>query len=110
MMPDATAQPLEAWQVPGQRYYFPIQSPAAATYGQAHHDHPATDVFAPSGATGVAVTDGVVGELSRNDRWKPDVDDPATRGGLFVSIVGEDGVRYYCSHLQSVAGRTSWVL
>jgi murein DD-endopeptidase MepM/ murein hydrolase activator NlpD len=41
--------------------------------------------------------------LRRHDPWDPAVDDPATRGGRFVSIAGDDGVRYYCSHLLSVA-------
>ena len=95
--------PLEAWQVPGQHYYFPVQPPETATYSDGHHDYPAADIFAPAGTTVVAVTDGVVDELRRTDPWKPDVDDPATRGGLFVSLVGDDGVRYYCAHLQSVA-------
>jgi murein DD-endopeptidase MepM/ murein hydrolase activator NlpD len=45
----------------------------------------------------------VVDELSRHDRWDPSVDDPATRGGLYVSLIGDDGVRYYGAHLSSVA-------
>jgi murein DD-endopeptidase MepM/ murein hydrolase activator NlpD len=97
-----TTRPLEPWQVPGRRYYFPIQPPEAATYSDAHHDYPAADIFAPAGTAVVAVTDGVVDELRRLDPWDPGVDDPATRGGRFVSIVGDDGVRYYCSHLESV--------
>jgi len=98
-----TIRPLEPWQVPGRRYYFPIQPPEAATYSDAHHDYPAADIFAPAGTPVVAVTDGVVDELRRLDPWDPAVDDPATRGGRFVSLVGDDGVRYYCSHLESVA-------
>jgi murein DD-endopeptidase MepM/ murein hydrolase activator NlpD len=98
-----TSRPLEPWQVPGRRYYFPVQPPEAATYSDAHHDYPAADIFAPAGTTVVAVTDGVVDELRRLDPWDAAADDPATRGGRFVSIVGDDGVRYYCSHLESVA-------
>lgn len=98
-----TTRPPEPWQVPGRRYYFPVQPPEAATYSDAHHDYPAADIFAPAGTPVVAVTDGVVDELRRIDPWDPAVDDPATRGGRFVSIVGDDGVRYYCSHLESVA-------
>ena len=33
------------------------------------------------------------------DPWVPKVDDPATRGGKYVSMVGDDGVRYYFAHL-----------
>jgi murein DD-endopeptidase MepM/ murein hydrolase activator NlpD len=36
------------------------------------------------------------------DRWNPRLDDPATRGGLSVAIIGDDGVRYYGSHLSAV--------
>ena len=40
---------------------------------------------------------------ARVDPWVPKVDDPATRGGKYVSMVGDDGVRYYFAHLESVA-------
>lgn len=85
-------------------YAFPVRPVEAAEYGRTHHDYPATDVFAPCGSTVVAPADGVVHELSRADRWDPDVDDGDTRGGLSVSIRGDDGVRYYGSHLETVAG------
>ncbi|HEX2069299.1 MAG TPA: M23 family metallopeptidase [Actinomycetota bacterium] len=41
--------------------------------------------------------------MSRADRWDPSDDDPATRGGLSVAIIGTDGIRYYGSHLREVA-------
>jgi peptidoglycan LD-endopeptidase LytH len=72
-------------------------------YGAYHHDYPATDIFAPAGSTFVAPTDGTVNWVSLTDRWQPSVDDPATRGGLSVAIIGKDGVRYYGSHLREVA-------
>jgi peptidoglycan LD-endopeptidase LytH len=50
----------------------------------------------------VAPTDGVVDYVSIKDVWDPQVDDPATRGGLSVAIIGTDGVRYYGSHLSAV--------
>ncbi len=93
----------EAWQADGRLSSFPIQPPHAAAFSGAHHDYPATDIFAPTGTTVVAVTDGIVDELRRDDPWDPAVDDPVTRGGRYVSVVGDDGVRYYCSHLESVA-------
>ena len=83
-------------------HVFPVRPPSAADYSQGHHDYPATDIFAPEGTAFVAVTDGVIDEVSREDRWDPEVDDPATRGGLFVSLIGDDGVRYYGAHLSSV--------
>jgi len=82
------------------RYVFPVAG--RASYGRTHHDYPATDIFAPCGATVRAATDGVVLEVSRVDRYDPATDDGAERGGLFVSLLGDDGVRYYGSHLRSV--------
>jgi murein DD-endopeptidase MepM/ murein hydrolase activator NlpD len=80
-----------------------VPAPARATYAHTHAEYPATDVFAPCGSTLVAVTDGRIDEVSRTDRWDPSTDDGALRGGLSVSIDGDDGVRYYTSHLQDVA-------
>lgn len=83
-------------------YVFPVSPASAASYGHVHHDYPATDVFAPCESDVVAVTDGIVEEVSRADTWNRATDDPAVRGGLSVSIVGDDGVRYYDSHLHDI--------
>jgi murein DD-endopeptidase MepM/ murein hydrolase activator NlpD len=83
-------------------YVFPVEPAEVASYSEAHHDYPATDIIAPCGTVVVAAHAGVVDEVGRVDLWDPAVDDPATRGGLFTSIVGDDGVRYYGSHLASV--------
>ena len=93
----------EPWIVPGRHYYFPVQPPEIATHANEHHDYPATDIFVPIGTVVLAVTDGVVDEVSRADRWDPATNDGAFRGGLWVSIIGDDGVRYYISHLSAVA-------
>ena len=93
----------DAEQVTGPRYVFPLRPPGVADYSQGHHDYPATDIFAPPGTRFVAVTAGVIDEVSRRDRWTPEEDDPATRGGRFVSLIGDHGVRYYGAHLSSVA-------
>ncbi len=85
------------------RYAFPVRPSAVADYGASHHDYPATDIFAPEGSDFVAPTDGTVEFVARTDRWHPSVDDPATRGGLSVAIIGRDGVRYYGSHLREIA-------
>jgi peptidoglycan LD-endopeptidase LytH len=87
----------------GPTYRFPVEPVGAADYSAGHHDYPASDIFCPIGSSFVAVTDGVVDHVSRTDPWDPAVDDPPTRGGLSVAIVGDDGVRYYGSHLSSVA-------
>jgi peptidoglycan LD-endopeptidase LytH len=44
-----------------------------------------------------------VDEVSRVDRWRAQSSPGADRGGLSVSIVGADGVRYYGSHLSAIA-------
>jgi murein DD-endopeptidase MepM/ murein hydrolase activator NlpD len=98
----SVAPPSEPWHVDGRTYYFPVQPPDEASYGAEHHDYPATDIFAPVGATLVAVTDGIIDEVGEVDEWDPAIDDPATRSGLYVSVIGADGVRYYYSHLSRV--------
>jgi len=84
-------------------YVFPVRPAAKARYGRYHHDYPAADIFCPIGSAFVAPTDGVVDYVSLVDLWKPSTDKLADRGGLAVAIVGNDGVRYYGSHLSSVA-------
>lgn len=99
--PSATFVP-EAWHVPGRRYYFPVQPPDMASYVDDHHDYPAADIFVPVGSIVVAVTDGVVDEARGVDPWDPATNRGEDRPGLFVSIVGYDGVRYHTSHFSEV--------
>lgn len=86
---------------PQRRYAFPVRA-ANASYGRTHSGYPATDIFAACGSPVVAATDGVVLEVNRVDRYDPDADVPADRGGLSVSLLGRDGVRYYGSHLVAI--------
>jgi murein DD-endopeptidase MepM/ murein hydrolase activator NlpD len=81
-------------------YVFPFIG-KKVSYGHRHHDYPATDVFG-CGATVVAPTGGTIEQTRTVDPWIPEVDDPATRGGKYVSMLGDDGVRYYFAHLESV--------
>ena len=60
-------------------------------------------MFTSCGTPVLAVTDGVIEDVSTTDEWDSASDDPATRSGLFVSLVDDRGVRYYTSHLASVA-------
>jgi murein DD-endopeptidase MepM/ murein hydrolase activator NlpD len=83
------------------RYRFPIAG-CKVNYGHVHHDYPATDIFAARGCLFVAPVAGRVDEVSYVDTWNSRTDLGAARGGLSVSIVGDDGVRYYGSHLSSV--------
>lgn len=102
--PTLTASPTPATAAPvaACRYVFPIRPPSAAGYGRAHHDYPATDMFAATGTDVLSPVDGVIDYLSRTDPWDPKLDDPATRGGLSIAIVGDDGIRYYGSHLRDL--------
>jgi murein DD-endopeptidase MepM/ murein hydrolase activator NlpD len=82
-------------------YVFPIVG-CDYTYAKAHHDYPATDVLAKAGCRYVAVTSGVVDEVNRIDSWSGKTNLGADRGGLYVSFIGTDGVRYYASHLRTI--------
>jgi murein DD-endopeptidase MepM/ murein hydrolase activator NlpD len=85
------------------RRVFPVRG--ETSYSSAHHDYPAADIFADCGNRVVSPITGTVFEVSRVDRWDPSTDRPKHRGGKFFSIVGKGGVRYYGSHLRSLAGR-----
>jgi peptidoglycan LD-endopeptidase LytH len=85
------------------RRVFPVRG--ETSYGSAHHDYPAADIFADCGNRVVSPITGTVLELSRVDRWDPATDKPKHRGGKFFSIAGPGGVRFYGSHLRSLAGR-----
>lgn len=99
--PSATATP-RATPAPGRFVYtFPVRG-TRVSYGPYHHDYPATDIFAPPGSLFVAPTSGWIEFVNRVDRWDPRTDVPADRGGIMLSLIGDDGVRYYGSHLQSI--------
>ena len=82
-------------------YIFPVAN-CAVNYARAHHDYAATDILAKAGCKFVAPINGIVDEVNRVDTWKSPPNLGITRGGLSVSIIGEDGIRYYGSHLRSI--------
>jgi murein DD-endopeptidase MepM/ murein hydrolase activator NlpD len=82
-------------------YTFPVVG--ESSYARSHHDYPATDIMTACGHKFVAVTDGTVLNVTTKDVWKASVNAGATRGGLSVSIRGDDGARYYGSHLSAIA-------
>ncbi|MEI7722663.1 MAG: M23 family metallopeptidase [Actinomycetota bacterium] len=82
-------------------YIFPVAD-CAVNYARAHHDYAATDILAKKGCKFVSPVNGVVDEVNRTDLWSGKTNLGADRGGLYVSIIGEDGVRYYGSHLTSI--------
>ena len=83
------------------KYVFPI-SGCTYTYARAHHNYPATDILTHIGCSFVAPTAGVIDEVNRVDRFSWKTNKGADRGGLSVSMIGDDGVRYYGSHLSSI--------
>ncbi|CAB4854579.1 unannotated protein [freshwater metagenome] len=91
-MAQATAAPI---------YIFPVAD-CTVNYARAHHDYAATDILAKKGCKFVAPINGVVDEVNRTDLWSGKTNLGIDRGGLYVSIIGEDGLRYYGSHLQSI--------
>jgi murein DD-endopeptidase MepM/ murein hydrolase activator NlpD len=82
-------------------YIFPVAG-CTVDYARAHHDYAATDILTDAGCKFVAPIDGVVDEVNRVDKWSGKTNLGIDRGGLFVSIIGSDGVRYYGSHLRFI--------
>lgn len=97
--PTTTAAPTPSGST---TYMYPLVPASAGKYGHSHHDYPANDMFAPCGTQVVSPVAGVVQDVSRTDEWSSKSDDASLRGGISVSVVGNDGVRYYGSHLSSV--------
>jgi murein DD-endopeptidase MepM/ murein hydrolase activator NlpD len=82
------------------RYVFPVDG--RNSYAREHHDYPASDIIAACGTVVRAVTDGVVLEVSRVDAFDRSTSGGGDRGGLSVSMAGDDGVRYYGSHFSVI--------
>ncbi len=80
---------------------FPVGG-CQASASQSHHDYPASDIFAAKGCRFVSPVDGRVDEVIRVDEWDQKSNVGRDRGGLSVSVVGVDGVRYYGSHLSAI--------
>lgn len=83
-------------------YGLPVADTSHAGWNPTHSTYPATDVFLSCGATLVSPVYGTVLEVRRVDSWLAGIDDPATRGGKSVAILGFDGVRYYLAHLDTI--------
>jgi len=82
-------------------YTFPV-SGCTVKYTHSHHDYPATDIQAKKGCAFVSPVAGVVDEIVLVDKWSGKTNKGADRGGLSVSIIGDDGIRYYGSHLSKI--------
>ena len=93
----ATAMPASA----APKYAYPIDG-CKSTYSKAHHDYPATDILAKKGCRFVAPTSGVIDEVNAVDKYSWKNNNGAIRGGLSISMIGDDGVRYYGSHFSLI--------
>ena len=82
-------------------YTFPVAG-CTVTYSKYHHDYPASDIFAKKGCAFVAPIAGVIDEVNSVDKWSGKTNLGADRGGLSISIIGDDGLRYYGSHLSKI--------
>lgn len=83
---------------------YPVDPEVGSSYTpEAHSNYRATDIFstADCGTRLLAPVTGTVDEVLENvyDRA---TDNPADRGGNAVSIIGDDGVRYYMAHFQAI--------
>ena len=85
-------------------YTFPI-SGCEVKYSKYHHDYPASDIFAKKGCAFVAPIAGVIDEVNTVDKWSGKTNIGADRGGLSISIIGDDGLRYYGSHLSKIEAK-----
>jgi peptidoglycan LD-endopeptidase LytH len=96
----ATTKPATKTAAKRATYAFPVIG--NNSYAHTHHDYPATDIITRCGNRVVAATTGTILAVTRVDRWTPSQNLGATRGGLSVSLLGDDGVRYYGSHLSAI--------
>lgn len=91
---------------PTHGYAFPVRT-GNVSYQPTHAAYPATDIFAACGSPVVAVTDGTILEVSLVDKFDEGGPKGPFNGGKSVSLLGDDGVRYYGSHLSEVTAGVS---
>ncbi len=80
----------------------PVAAGWIASWVNDHHDYPAVDIFASCGAPAVSPVTGVIVHVRRDDLYVRSADNPARRGGRSLAVKGDDGVRYYMSHVASI--------
>ena len=85
-------------------YVVPVADIAGAGWSDTHAGYPATDIFNNGcGGAVVAPVNGQLLEVRRVDGYDPAIDNPATRGGRSIAMLGDDGVRYYLAHFEQIA-------
>ncbi|MER6944985.1 M23 family metallopeptidase [Nonomuraea sp. NPDC000554] len=83
-------------------YVFPVKG-CTTTYQRKLLVLPKTTIWAGKGCAFVAPVGGVVDEVNTRNKWRPSTDVGADREGRFVTIIGDDGVRYLGGHLDAVS-------
>lgn len=101
--PAPTPSPSASTVTPAKKvtYAFPVKA-SNVDWHTTHSKYKATDIFADCGESVVATTSGVILEISLKDVYVKGSPDGPDNGGLSVSLLGDDGVRYYGSHLSKV--------
>ncbi len=82
------------------KYVFPF-SRVSVSYSHDHLNYPATDVEGCY-AKILAPTSGTIVHTRRKDMWVEGIDEIGTRGGKTITLIGDDTVRYFFSHLGRV--------
>ncbi len=83
-------------------YVFPVQPVKSASFKKGGHGYPGIDIFAGKGTAFVSPVSGTIEDIQSTDLWEK-TRDPALKGGIWISIAGDDGYRYYGSHLEGIA-------
>ncbi|WP_239094574.1 M23 family metallopeptidase [Planotetraspora silvatica] len=84
-------------------YAFPVKGCRVTYARKLLAGLPKSTIWAAKGCAFVSPVDGVVREVNAESTWKPETDAGADREGVFVTILGKDGVLYLGGHLATVA-------
>jgi murein DD-endopeptidase MepM/ murein hydrolase activator NlpD len=98
----STADHIDPPQPTTTKYRLPVTDTDRSCWNPTRAAYPATDIFLACGAELVSPVSGIIADVRTVDAWNPTIDDPATRGGRSVAIVGFDQVRYYLAHFDQV--------
>ncbi|MDP9861440.1 MULTISPECIES: M23 family metallopeptidase [Streptosporangium] len=88
-------------KVSDHTYVFPVRG-CRVTYESRLLVLPKTTIWAAKGCSFVSPVNGVVHEVNIKNRWTPSTDRGTDREGRFVTVIGDDGVRYLGGHLDRV--------
>ncbi|MFF5213427.1 M23 family metallopeptidase [Streptosporangium sp. NPDC000396] len=87
-------------------YTFPVKG-CRVTYQSTLLVLPKTTIWSGKGCSFVSPVNGVVHEVNGRNRWSPSTDRGQDREGRFVTVIGDDGVRYLGGHLDKISSGIS---